>query len=346
MLSVDALMTLTASAALLLDLHDALLELDILQPEDMLALGIERASLLDIERRVPLQQIEALWALAHARGAPGQLGLLVGQQVNPQARGVLAHLVAQAGSLGEALQIFQRHMALMSEGEQLLLEPAGNGLKLIYGFTPSTAGHRFAVERSMSAALTWARALTGMALAPLQVGFRHDAGCALLHYQQVFGAPVLFAQASDYLLVSAQHLALPLNGANPYLKQLLSARVEALLQGLTENSGMARQVRNLIDMALSEGQPSVGRISAQLNMSRQTLHRRLQAEGLNYRGLLAAVRRERALMALSQGRGNLDALSQALGYSELSAFFKAFKRWYGLSPRRYQQDHLHIARVE
>lgn len=96
-------MTLTASAALVLDLHDALLDLGILQLADMQALRVERQQLVDIERRIPLHWINLLWAEAQRRGAPEHLGLLVGQQLNPMAKGVLANLVTQAEDLGEAL---------------------------------------------------------------------------------------------------------------------------------------------------------------------------------------------------------------------------------------------------
>jgi AraC-like DNA-binding protein len=263
--------------------------------------------------------------------------LLVGQQLNPMAKGVLANLVTQAEDLGEALQIFQRNMALMSEGEHLRLEPAGRGLKLIYEFVPPADGHRFAVERSMSAALTWARALTGVELFPDEAGFRHGMAGPRAHYHALFGSGLRFAQAHDYLIMRDAHLRLPLRSANRYLKHLLSTRVETLLRGMAANEQVSRQVQCLIEAVLAQGAPSVGSIAKQLNMSRQTLHRRLQSEGLNYRQVLEATRRKRAIEGLSGNPDNLEGLSQSLGFSDLSAFFKAFKSWYGLSPRRYQQ---------
>jgi AraC-like DNA-binding protein len=72
-------------------------------------------------------------------------------------------------------------------------------------------------------------------------------------------------------------------------------------------------------------------------MSRQTLHRRLQAEGLNYRQMLEATWRKCAIAGFSGNPGNLECLSQSWGFNDLSAFFKAFKGRYGPSPQRSQQ---------
>ncbi|MDX1634202.1 MAG: helix-turn-helix transcriptional regulator [Marinobacter sp.] len=97
-----------------------------------------------------------------------------------------------------------------------------------------------------------------------------------------------------------------------------------------------RKVRALIAERLAEGRVGVEAVAAQLNMSRYTLYKRLKEENLTFLGLLDEVRREQALSYLQEPERPLTEVAELLGFSELSAFSRAFKRWMGTSPAEFR----------
>lgn len=326
----------SASASLLLDLYQALHRFGLVGPDDLAELGMTPAQLLDLERRVPVELLLRLWRQAASRGAPADLGLRIGQRLDLQVRGPVANLVALGATLGEALELFCRYIAVMSECESLRVESRGTTVRISYLFSEPLASYAMASERSLSSGLSWARQMTGVNILPLAVGFRHAALAAPSAYRQVFGRAVRFGEALDYLELSQADLALPLLSGNAYLKTLLQQRVSSMHAQLPAQHSRRGQVVRLLEQGLASGELSVAAVSRQLGVSRQTLHRQLRAEQCSFSELLAELRRQRALQRLQQADCRVEALSRELGFNEPSAFYKAFKVWFGLSPKAYQ----------
>lgn len=326
----------SASASLLLDLYQALQRIGLAGPDDLAELGVSDAQLLDLERRVPVELMLRLWRKAASRGAPAELGLRIGQRLDLQTRGPVANLVALGATLAEALELFCRYIAVMSECESLRVEPRGSVVRISYLFSEPLAGHAMASEHSLSSGLSWARHITGVNIVPLAVGFRHAALAAPSVYRQVFGRAVRFGEGLDYLELRQTDLALPLLGGNAYLKTLLQQRVSSMHAQLPAQRSRRGQVMRLLEQGLLSGELSVVAVARQLSVSRQTLHRQLRDEQCSFSELLAELRRRRALQRLQQADCRIETLSRELGFNEPSAFYKAFKAWFGLSPRAYQ----------
>jgi len=92
------------------------------------------------------------------------------------------------------------------------------------------------------------------------------------------------------------------------------------------------RARGAIIDALPDGEPAAPSIAKRLGMSERSLRRALAAEGESFRGLVEAVRKERAALLIGDRRASLAEVAFALGFSELSAFSRAFKRWNGCAP--------------
>ncbi|MEU6975205.1 MULTISPECIES: AraC family transcriptional regulator [unclassified Streptomyces] len=102
--------------------------------------------------------------------------------------------------------------------------------------------------------------------------------------------------------------------------------------------GVTARVRRLIGAALADGAvPPPEEVARLLAVSPQTLRRRLAAEGTTYRLLRDQVRRDHALAELAGGSPSIEGLSRRLGFSEPSAFHRAFRRWTGVTPGVYQR---------
>jgi len=103
---------------------------------------------------------------------------------------------------------------------------------------------------------------------------------------------------------------------------------------------LSARVRSLIAHQLARGRVGVDAVASQLHMSRYTLYKKLRQEGLTFAGLLEEVRRTQALTYMRDRSKPLVEIAEQLGFSELSAFSRAFKRWMGTSPAAYRSVRL------
>jgi AraC-like DNA-binding protein len=104
---------------------------------------------------------------------------------------------------------------------------------------------------------------------------------------------------------------------------------------LDRTNRLELRVRGLIHEHLEDGRGSSDDIARYLCISRHTLYRRLKQEGLSFHQLLDEVRREKALAMITNSKLALSEIALKLGFSEQSAFSRAFKRWTGTSPGKY-----------
>ena len=96
------------------------------------------------------------------------------------------------------------------------------------------------------------------------------------------------------------------------------------------------KVKGLIAESIGKGQADVDHVAEQLNTSRQTLYRKLKLEGVSFQGLLEEVRFTTAKEQLKEDKCSLSEIAFSLGFSDLSAFSRAFKRWSGVTPKEFR----------
>lgn len=97
-----------------------------------------------------------------------------------------------------------------------------------------------------------------------------------------------------------------------------------------------KNVETAIEPLLASGEVSIGRVARELGMSRQTLYRRLKAEGVTFEEILEAKRRSLAIRYLGINRYSVKVAAYKLGFSDPAAFSRAFKRWTGVSPSGFR----------
>ncbi|HCN88820.1 MAG TPA: hypothetical protein DIT28_06530, partial [Oxalobacteraceae bacterium] len=104
------------------------------------------------------------------------------------------------------------------------------------------------------------------------------------------------------------------------------------------STSFTSKVQCLLASLLPKGEPLRDEVAKRLMMSERTLQRRLAEEHTNFTKLVDDTRREMAQQYLSNGQLSLKKLSFQLGFSEPSAFYRACKRWFGRSPKQFQQE--------
>lgn len=97
------------------------------------------------------------------------------------------------------------------------------------------------------------------------------------------------------------------------------------------------KVEDAVEPMLAQGDVSIERVAREMGMSRQTLYRRLRAEGTTFEEILDAKRRQLAIRYLGLDRSSVKTAAYRLGFSDPAAFSRAFKRWTGRSPSEFRE---------
>jgi AraC-like DNA-binding protein len=332
---MDEQQTAYISSSSFLDLYDALISLGVISANT--DIGIERAALLDVEKRIPVAMQARLWAVAKYHDCPRHIGLLVGSQLNKEARGMLSHLIRYADDLRDALNLHQQYIAIMSENERVNIEQKSWGCRITIECYYDKASYIPSIERSLSALLTWGRELTKQDFFPLKVSVIHQRQAYEQEYQKIFGDNIHYNQKSVYMDIGDDVLNLVNVDANQYMRKILKSHVDTFLQDIKTDQSLSAQVSRLIESTIANEDYSSQAVAEALNISRQTLHRRLKKEGTCFREILASLRKTLAVDYLADTSIHLDKISSLLGFKETSAFHRAFKYWFDDSPGSFRK---------
>jgi AraC-like DNA-binding protein len=165
----------------------------------------------------------------------------------------------------------------------------------------------------------------------------HKAPTYAAEYERVFELPVVFESRRNALLMKGDAFPeIPIPRPSRYVFGILSERAEALLREL-DASTIRGRVESLVTPILHAGAPNMSAVAAQLALSRQTLARRLKAEGTTFEKLLDELRRRLALAYLSGRKVSVNQCTYLTGFSDRAAFSRAFKRWTGSNPKGYME---------
>ncbi|MGW0252370.1 AraC family transcriptional regulator [Nocardia goodfellowii] len=156
-------------------------------------------------------------------------------------------------------------------------------------------------------------------------------------YDQMFGAPVIFDAPAPALIFATEDFEAPLVRDEKDLLEFLSNAPSGVMGRRDYALSVAAQVRQILERGLTGTWPGVEDIAAELTMSPQTLRRKLGEEGAALRRIREQMLRDAAIASLVRGEETVAALSRRLGFSEPSAFSRAFRRWTGSPPGSYQR---------
>ncbi len=195
------------------------------------------------------------------------------------------------------------------------------------GFARSVCGAR-ALQASLSASMPILAKLPF----PKAIRFTQKEPSYRSEYDRVFGVPLFFESHMNAFLIDEAFLNLRLPRTNPYLSEIMSARAEELLRSLESSKTMRGRVENLLIPILHTGEASMDMIAVKFGLSRQTLFRKLKAEGITFEKVLDELRHKLALHYLNGKKVSVNQTAYLVGFSEPAAFSRAFKRWTGSSP--------------
>lgn len=303
--------------------------------------GFSRSQVKNPYDQLPLRSFIALTEdVAAALGRP-HLGLELGQAFGLTDLGPFYLLLASAGTLRAALELFSRFQHTWQT--QTSMPTSRDAETTTYGYLIQDSTiwpRRQDAEFAISAMVAYIKQMTTPKWSPSEVHFEHSIDETQSDIKRHFKARVLGRQPLNAIVIANSELDRPLGGHVGLKDKAFLAALERHLSDLLKSEVRTRETvaeaaASIISRRLGRASVDCNDVAMELGLSVRTFRRRLMLEGTTYRDLLQEHRMSVARQMLEQRQMPLSALAERLGYSDLCTFSRAFKLWAGISPKRY-----------
>ncbi len=287
----------------------------------------------------PLVSAEVYYDVLERCGAhDAALPLRYGQALQPEDFGAFGLAIKTAADVRDALQRLARYILVVSDTLEYALRAHEGAFLFVLRGRPAAGrlGVQLANECAFAAIVSLLRQVASGPVLPGAVSLSHAAPEDVSEHEAWFGGALRFDAPFDALHFDEATLATPTRLADEGLSAFLLAQV-ADEHAQRADGAVVQQVRHAITDQLCAGMPTRDSIARHLGMSARTLHRRLAERGHSFQGVANQVRREVAESLLARPSVSLAEVAYLTGFSDQSAFQRAFKAWTGHTPNGFRQ---------
>ena len=217
----------------------------------------------------------------------------------------------------------------------MLLDDTDDGLKITLSYKQISMQQPTRTDSFFSYTTEMCRANRGKSFNPVSISLMHPAPECAGEFYAYFRCPVHFDAPEYSMTISFEDADKQLAGSNPHLAQLNDQVMIKYLANLDKADIVSRVKAAILDQ-LPSGNISDSAVAEALHVSNRTMQRQLQTENTNFKTLLNEVRSELADKYIRDNQLSLTEISFMLGFSEMSSFSRAFKRWTGESPSNFR----------
>jgi AraC-like DNA-binding protein len=264
-------------------------------------------------------------------------GLLVGQAAPAPFFGYLGLLAQNSDIINNALTNFVRYFHLHDMRGTPTLEISENvvsvGYAVLEGRMPGVAE---VIDATLATLFALMRRICGDSFEAIEVTLPRPRPRNARHYNSFFDVPVRFGAEYSLITFSARWLNEPVRDASPMVRQLVESHIEAL--GAERAGSFEAQLRRMLRTLVLAQKCSLSSLGRLFRMPPRSLNRRLEREEINFRVLADEARRDVARHLLGETSLAITQVATMLGYSEASAFSRAFRRWSGEAPTVWRSD--------
>jgi AraC-like DNA-binding protein len=302
------------------------------------SVGIDIDRLFDASQTIELERLDQLYEEAARRSGDEDFGLHLGQRCDPGMFSVIAYAVLSAPNLVVGYGRVEPYLRALQAGEGMGLFVEEDSTRFTYEVQVGSAHYcRQRYDLIAAALLRFLRRATGTSLVPRFIAFQHAAPSNVDEYERVFNAPISFEQPRNEMVFDREVAELPFVDADPSLSAALGGYIERTLPTVAAGPSLRQRIYNRVIAQLANGDLDLRDLPRQLGFSARTLQRRLRHEGASLREICDQAKRDLALHYLQQPGILNKELAPMLGYVDLAAFHRAFKRWTGTTPSEYRR---------
>jgi AraC-like DNA-binding protein len=300
--------------------------------------GVSRRLLDDPDALVPGQLDMDLFDELSARAGEPALGIRLAMLPAPLTFDLVDYVGRNSPDLGSACRTLIRYQRLLFDNVAVEMHIEGQVARVVHNVPPGMRFSRHATEYTLGTMLVRARAFSGIDLNPLSVSLRDPPPADDGPYRQLFRVDVAFGQPRTEAVVDRAILSYPNLAADPALYAILERCASERVAKLESCSSLLDEVRREVGRLLRGEVPLAAQVARRLGMSARNLHRRLHDEGCTYQQVVDEVRLAMADAYLADRRIKAVEVGFLLGFSDPSAFYRAFRRWTGKTPVEYRES--------
>lgn len=300
--------------------------------------GIDPSEIDDPVNELNLGQFCNLFETAARKTGHDNIGLEFGRDFQPRHLGMLGFAAISSPTLAAALRNLEVFFPAHQGKTQFALTQDSEVLWLRYRiYDERIEQRRQDAELSLGMFCNIFREALGPQWAPLEVRFEHARPDGHHDHEKCFGAPVLFGRQTNALAFLRSDLDARMPHSDPYLFSMVQSFLLSRRPAKQDTEAFATRIRNEIRTRLGQGLPTVHELADYLGLTEAAFQHQLRANNVTFADIQRAARQELAFHYLENPDMTLSEIALALGYSELSAFSRAFRGWTGASPQRFRR---------
>jgi AraC-like DNA-binding protein len=268
------------------------------------------------------------------------LGFHLARSFDLREIGLVYYVMASSAQLADALRNAVRYSQIMNEGIRLRFSLQDRAVTIALDYVNvDRHAERHQIEFWLVTLVRICRQVTDTRLAPSQLKMKHFRNGTPAEFSAFFGSNVEFGADGDAISFPAPLAALPVAGGDEYLNELLRRYAEeALGQSPRARATLRSRVEEILPKLLPHGRAVASEVARRLGLSSRTLSRKLGEEGTSFAEILDQLRAALARRYLDDETLPVSEIAWLLGYREVSSLTHAFKRWTGMTPRRFRSS--------
>jgi AraC-like DNA-binding protein len=284
-----------------------------------------------------LSEFDRLQEAALAVTGDPALGIHMAERATAQGWDVIGYLASHAATLRESIETLSRFSNITTD-VTLSLAEQDDIATMTFSFTgsPESPLVRMRSELTVTGFVRLLRIYCGEDAQPREVLFPYAAPPHRAEYTRVFGGKERFGQPVTALRFDRAMLSQEAVHKNPRLTALLTGEAERMLGRLQRGTTHGERVRDALASMGAGNKPTMSAVARRLGISVRSLRRRLDEEGLSFPKLVEEVHLALAKRLLEHPDRSIYEIAFEMGFSDASAFNRAFRRWSGVTPGQYR----------
>ena len=329
----------TVSNALVCSILDGI-AVDAAEKQRLLgAAGLAESAVRDITARTSIVRLARLWRHVLRTTGDNFVGLVIGDAVRSDRFGLGAHVAHHGEDFRQVLLRFAKYASLVNDLLECRLEEEPPHARFVARLHWNVLGlERHAVDITFAGVARFAKDHLGRALAVRELRLKHGLLVAEPRYRAQFAAPIVFGANRNELVFDAALLDEPIRARDSQLGLLLDRYAAQELERLPVVTDLPARIAQLVRQAIDRSTPiELDAIAGELAMSARSMQRKLKDHATSFSTIVDDVRRVAAANLLVAPDANVEQVGFRLGYSEPTAFIRAFKKWYGMTPGAFRR---------
>lgn len=286
--------------------------------------------------RISSLDMQRIWGIAVKESQEEALGIMAAEKLNPAAFNGLCFAWMTSATLEDALLRLCRYFRLISNGTEVTLNTSQYESALWIRIPRSaTQVVPASVDFALALFVQICRLVLSEKLIPIRIEMRRSPPDERSIFERFYGCDLMFNSEENRVVLPSDLLKTELPMSNPVL---LRANDQVVIDYLSQfdKQNIVSQVHSMLIESLPTGRTTQESIARKLNTSSRSLQRKLKEKDTSFSAILESTRKELASQYLRSGNKSIGEITFLLGFSEVSNFNRAFKRWYHCTPLNYQ----------